>query len=628
MEKINGKVFSFIIWFIVIGILIYSRFVNLGWGLPYPMHPDERNMVTAIQQLNCQPPIIEFNFPTSMSGNWEPVTSWIKIIKPLDIFNCFNPRFYAYGQFPLYLGYIVVFFLKFFDGDLGFPISFQEGAVALRVISAVSSVLNVFVLIKIIQLFYPISSKLKDQRSNPSSNLKTFSFTLGFALCALIFTLSPYAIQFAHFGTTESLLMLFYSGIIYFTLLFMDKKISMLSFVVKNSLLLGLALATKVSSLIFLLVPFLVLLFNKDNFKLKTSVLTSKNSAIFFMYRSVSRIIDLFTLVWLTLIVFIIFSPHNILNFREFISSMNYESDVALGRSLVFYTRQFFDTKQFSFQFINIFPYAFGWVTYILGFLGIIGLSWNDKKINLLRFAFLIYFIPSAVIYAKWSRFMSPIFPIILIFAVLFISNIKDQISKLGLKLKAFRFALGFALWALIFMMIVPGIAYLSIYQNSDVRFQASKWIYKNIPDNSYILSETANVVDIPIIDQRSKIKDQKEDERFYRTVSFNFYDLDESQELRSELNDHLMSAGYIFVPSRRIFANHPAEKYPILGEYYKHLFSGKLGYEKIAEFESFPKICLPFYTEKCLSFNDESAEETWTVFDHPVIRIYKKIKS
>jgi len=605
MEKINGKVFSFIIWFVVIGILVYSRFVNLGWGLPYPMHPDERNMVTAIQQLSCQSPIFELNLPTSMSGNWEPVTSWVKIIKPLDILNCFNPRFFAYGQLPLYFGYIVVFFLKFFDGDLGFPISFEEAAISLRIISALASIINVYILLKIIRLF-----------DKHKSNF------LKYPLYALIFVFSPFAIQFAHFGTTESLLMLFYSGIIYFTLLFMDKKISMLSFVVKNSILLGLALATKVSSLIFLSVPFLVLLFNKDNFKLKTSVLMSKNSAIFFMYRLVSRIIDLFTLVWLTLIVFIIFSPHNILNFKEFLSSMNYESNVALGRSLVFYTRQFFDTKQFSFQFINIFPYTLGWASYILGFLGIIGLSWKDKKINLLRFAFLIYFIPSAVIYAKWSRFMSPIFPIILIFAVLFISNIKDQISKLSPKFKTLKFALGFALCALIFMMIVPGIAYLSIYQNPDVRFQASKWIYKNIPSNSYILSETANVVDIPISNGTM------EQSNIYNVISFNFYDLDENQFLRSDLNDHLMKADYIFIPSRRIFANHPAERYPILGEYYKYLFSGRLSYEKVAEFESFPKICLPFYTEKCLSFDDEQAEETWTVFDHPVIRIYKKTKS
>ena len=55
-------------------------------------------------------------------------------------------------------------------------------------------------------------------------------------------------------------------------------------------------------------------------------------------------------------------------------------------------------------------------------------------------------------------------------------------------------------------------------------------------------------------------------------------------------------------------------QKYPILNKYYDDLFSGKLGFTKVAEFSA--------------GLNDEQAEETWTVFDHPVIRIYKKAKS
>ena len=392
-------------------------------------------------------------------------------------------------------------------------------------------------------------------------------------------------------------------------------------------MLIGLSMATKVSSLIFLITPFLVLLFNKDTLKEKTSVLTSKNSIIFFSYRLISKVIDLIILLWITLIIFIIFSPHNLINFKDFISSLNYESEVALGKSLVFYTRQFFETKPILFQIEKIFPYALGWPIFILGSLGFFGLSWKDKSFNLLRFAFLVYFIPSAMIYAKWSRFMAPVFPIITIFAIILISNIKDQISKISLKFKILRFTLGFALCTLIFTMIVPGVAYLSIYQKPDVRFQASDWIYKNIPEGSQILFETANVVDIPIIDQRSirqlADKDQKSIEKFYKTVSFNFYDLDISSQLQIDLQNYINEADYILIPSRRIFANHPKEKYPILDQYYEDLYSGKLGFKKVAEFHSYPRIELLGRT--LLEFPDEEAEETWTVFDHPVIRIYKK---
>ena len=74
---------------------------------------------------------------------------------------------------------------------------------------------------------------------------------------------------------------------------------------------------------------------------------------------------------------------------------------------------------------------------------------------------------------------------------------------------------------------------------------------------------------------------------------------------------------------------NHPKEKYPLLNEYYQRLFSRSgfaKGFEKVAEFSSYPKISL--FGKTLLEFPDENAEETWTVFDHPVIRIYKKIES
>ncbi len=588
MRKINGKVIIiFIFWLLVVGLLVYSRFINLGWGLPYPMHPDERNMATAIQGLNCviSNPVVELS---SLQGH--------EVIFGL-LHGCFNPHFFAYGQFPLYLGYLIVYILKFFDGDMGLPISFEEATISLRIISAVASIINVFVLMKIILLI----SNIKNQISKIHIKYQIF-------LILLVLIFAPFFIQFSHFGTTESLLMMLYSAIIYHSLLYVDQKKDTLSFVINSSFLVGLSLATKVSSLIFLVTPFLVLLFNVEFLKQKTSVFLSKNSIYLFAYRLrlMNKIMDLVILVFISIVVFFIFSPHNFINFKDFISSMNYESDVALGRSLVFYTRQFFKTQPFYFQLSKIFPYALGWPAFIFGSLGFIGLSWKDKKINLLRFALLIYFIPSAMIYAKWSRFMAPAFPLITIFAVLFVLNIIFRLNK---KFWIPAFA------GMTMLIIIPGIAYLNIYRNPDVRFQASEWIYKNIPNNSYILFETANVIDIPIPNPKSQIPNLN-----YQTASFNFYDLDESLELQSELKNHIEKADYIFIPSRRIFANHPKDKYPVLNKYYEDLYSGKLGFEKVAEFESFPKI----YN---LIFPDEQAEETWTVFDHPVIRIYKKVK-
>jgi hypothetical protein len=356
-----------------------------------------------------------------------------------------------------------------------------------------------------------------------------------------------------------------------------------------------------------------------------------------------------FAFLLLTLVLSIAFSPHNLLNWQEFIGSIRYEIYVATGQTLVFYTRQFLNTIPVWFQLTKVFPYVLGWPIFILGILGFFGLSWKNKYFNLLRFAILVYFIPNAFLFAKWTRFMAPVFPLISVFAILFLfklydfligniwtnSKVKIQNSKVQFKSQKF-FTFNFLL--LTFISILPGIAYLSIYQKPDVRFQASEWIYKNIPENAYILSETANVVDIPINNETMKQSNN------YNIISFNFYYLDENPQLQEELKQHLEKADYIFVPSRRIFANHYCEKnfqfslprrqagifnfqsifnnkcqilkqkYPILNQYYTDLFNGKLGFKKVAEFSA--------------GLNDEQAEETWTVFDHPVIRIYRKVKS
>ncbi|KKP61470.1 MAG: hypothetical protein UR54_C0001G0010 [Candidatus Roizmanbacteria bacterium GW2011_GWA2_34_18] len=526
MRKINGKVILIIvIWLLVISLLVYSRFINLGWGLPYPMHPDERNMANALQGLKC-----EFSIS--------------------QLADCFNPHFFAYGQFPLYLGYLLTWIFKGFKNFGSLIISFEEAVMSLRVISAMASIINVFVLVKIINLV------LKKNRT---------------LLIILILTFSPFFIQFSHFGTTESFLMLFYSLIVYFSMRLLKRRTTYE--VVWLGLFSGLAIATKVSSIIFIAVPLITILSS---------------------LRSWDRYKNLIKFGILTIIFMVLFSPHNLINFRDFFSSIKYESDVALGKALVFYTRQFFNTVPVWFQLTKVFPYALGWPVLILGLLGFLGgLGWKDRKINLLRFAILVYLIPSAFLYAKWSRFMAPIFPLMVIFAALFLLKIKvKNIIKI----------------IIIILTILPGIAYLRVYQNTDVRFQASEWIYKNIPDNSYILSETANVVDIPISNETMKQLNN------YNVISFNFYDLDESPELQSELKKHLEKADYILVPSRRIFTNHPKNKYPLLNDYYNKLFSGKLGFQKVTEFSS--------------GLNDEDAEETWTVFDHPVIRIYKKVKS
>ncbi len=590
MPKINWK--KIIVYSLVVGLLVYTRLINLSWGLPYPFHPDERNMANAVQQLNCK--ISSFQFPR----------------------DCFNPHFFAYGQFPLYLGYLLIKVLKFFDGHLAWPTGFSEATISLRLISAVASFFTAIVLIKIINFIVKEKS------------------VFFFFLTSFLIIFSPYAIQFSHFGTTESLLMFFYSLIIYFSLKLQsvlgsrkkEDRSGQGKLVFFLSLSLGLAAATKLSAVIFILVPLTVSVYeilfsSSDKFFPKFSM-----NMLLRKLKNLGKITG--SLVFFTLFFALVFSPHNWISWADFINTLRYETGVATGKIAVFYTRQFIGTIPVLFQLEKIFPYALGLPMSLMGFIGLLGLGWKDRRINLLRLAFLIYFLPNAFLFAKWTRFMAPVFPILVIFAILFLLKIK---------------VINIIKFIIVILAIIPGIAYLSVYQKQDVRFQASDWIYKNIPANAYILSETANVVDLPVPSRNFSDKN-------YRLVSFDFYDLENDPLLQKELSQHQQKADYIFVPSRRLFMNHSCyrpedlrlrdkivnfitnrcqqfqERYPLINDYYQKLFSGELVFKKIAEFSSYPRINFQFSIFSFqLIFPDEGAEETWTVFDHPVVRIYRR---
>lgn len=453
----------------------------------------------------------------------------------------------------------------------------------------------------------------------------------------------------------------------------------------------GLAVATKVSSALFAALPltaFLILGFNRmlrsphlirlfERGKKSKAKKSGNKRLIFSTLRGIKerlKISGLIILDWfkvieglviylvLTALFAVVFSSHNLISLNDFLGVMNYEGGVALGTIKVFYTRQFEYTLPVWSQLKSIFPYVLGWPQFILGLVGFFFLPYGKKE-NLLRLAFLVYFIPSAFLYAKWTRFMAPIFPLMSVFAAVVLIRMYRYIailsSKVNLKLEARKAVAAFFVGVVLVVSVIPGVAYLAIYENPDVRFEASEWLYENIPAESYLLFETANVVDVPIPPPSPRLgrtspayNDEQVTYPHYEGVSFDFYGLDENPDLQAKFREHLAKADYIFIPSRRVFKNHTCfhniknkilnikntyqklkfleidkcelleKRYPLLNDYYQRLFSGELGFIKVAQFTSYPR--LELFGKTLIEFPDEEAEETWTVFDHPVIRIYQ----
>jgi 4-amino-4-deoxy-L-arabinose transferase-like glycosyltransferase len=503
---------------LIIVFCFLTRFYKLNWGDGFFFQPDENNMASAISRFT----------PSTL-----------------------NPNFFAYGQFPLYLGY---FTLKIFH----LPNSFPNSIFILRSYAALFSVLTVYFLTL-------ISQKL---------------FTKNSFLIAVALTIfNPGLIQIAHFGTTESLLVLIFLINIFLSYKIVDKNSSPLHILLAG-IVSGIGIASKISAAIFIFPVMLAMLF---------SAIKTKKIARFILG------IELLSLV--TIIFGLILSPYNFINLKDFISTMNYETGVATGRTIVFYTSQFIHTPVYLFQLIKIFPYVSGLPQMLGGVLGLIlVLSLFKTPQKSLKYwaiilsSSLIYFLYFGQLYVKWTRFMSPIFFIFPLFTAYFIAQFKS------IKLR----------FLFVFASCLPGIFFFSLYFQPDIRLIASKWIVNNIPEKSQVLSEAGNVVDIPLINHNLNIK------------NLDFYGVDTNTELQSELLSQVISAEYIIVPSRRMFKNQYGPKFPVSSKYFQNLFSGRLGFTEIKRFSPFTDLII----------NGEDAEETWTVFDRPTIRIYKKTRS
>lgn len=640
-----------------IALLVYTRFINLTWSLPYPMHPDERNMVDSILRLGCSD---WTQIPTQLYrslGYLMGISGFAYIPTATSSQQaCLHPFFFAYGQLSLYLGWVIAHVIRIVSSNSAL-ISFAQGAFALRIISAVASCITTLYM-------YRILVQLLGRRLKPLESI-----------CAYVMIiLTPVMIQFAHFGTTESLLSMWYAISVYESIRLIETRTLSVRQLLWLGVITGCAVGTKLSGILTAGPPLFALLIwmiRKANETLslyqhlsstdETSILgvSTHMSQLILLKLARHKLKFLFACIIfaLTAIVFVIItSPYNIIAWSDFMGTISYESGVGMGTYVPFYTRQFYLETPGIFQIVRILPYSHGILMSVAALVGFVTLSWKSSKNNLMRFSMLVVICANIFLFAKWTRFLAPLYPLVTVIGILGAIHVLGLITRFAKKRNQ-RAVYHIGLLLFTALVSVFGFATVSIYSMPDSRISASAWMYKHVKSGSYVLSETANVIDIPI--SNDEISPLRPPNYGIQNISFDFYELDTNPSLQTSLTDHIRRADYIVIPSRRIFYNHTCKpltdvttdvrqksdfkfvdprpmhsrekciflraKYPKLNAYYDDLFGGKLGFVEVAKITSYPRITIFGHT--LIEFPDENAEETSTVFDHPVIRIFKNMK-
>lgn len=400
---------------------------------------------------------------------------------------------------------------------------------------------------------------------------------------AFLVAITPGLIQQAHFATPDSILTFFICTSLLFLLYFI--KQGKLKYLLLVSIFLGLGLGTKIIAALFLPMIFLVILFK--------------------LWRAPIKLI-LFSLIALLtcIVIFFITSPFVFLDYTNWYQSLNYENALARGDILVSYTRQFINTYPVLFQLEKILPYALGIPLLIFSILGIIFIAIKllgnfNLELFIVSLTFLCLFVPNTLLFTKWTRFIAPTFPFFAMFASFFLQQINNR-SRFSVSIVSLILFVSTAVWSL---------SFFSIYLNHDVRIKSNQWITLQLPINSSYLVEGGNMVDLPLSGNKR--------------ISLDFYRFEEDPSVRQKIIEALLQTDYFIIQSRRIFLNHQRlpTLYPLTTRFYNALFNGQLGFEEIKQFHSYPSLPFP---GSGVEFPDELAEETWSVFDHPVIRIFQ----
>jgi hypothetical protein len=86
-----------------------------------------------------------------------------------------------------------------------------------------------------------------------------------------------------------------------------------------------------------------------------------------------------------------------------------------------------------------------------------------------------------------------------------------------------------------------------------------------------------------------------------------------------AKLHAALSRADYYVVSSPRAWKTigRLPERFPIMARYYRLLFSDKLGFRRVAHFESYPELF-------DVRLRDGRAEEAFWVYDHPPVSIFR----
>lgn len=556
------------------GILLLAgvfRLYAVNWDQGFHLHPDERAIVLSV---------VTLHFPHSLQEFLSPNSPW-------------SPKFFAYGSFPFYL----LWAAGNISGFLFHPLfAAYDG------INLVGRVLSAFFDLATIGILYALGNRF-------------FRPTIGL-IAATFYAISVLPIQLSHFYAVDTILTCFVMATLYFAIRLEQERTWHDAVFV--GIFFGLALATKVSAIVLglpIAMAFLYMLITRRRHHHQEEVIhpsfaTAGGYAVLLLISSA--------------IIFALTEPYALLDFHRFLNDTQMQSEMTKNAFTFPYTLQYVGKIPYWYELKNIFLFGQGPFLAAISFIGTLVFlitsvketRYREQARNLILLSFfIVYFLLVGGFKVGFMRYMLPIYPLLCLFAayVVYIvgSTLYQKWNTKLFTLCSLLLALSLLLWP---------VSFLHIYTKPNTRVSATNWITTHIPKGKTIAVEHWDD-SLPLTGQDN-----------YTMVTLPLYDEDTDAKWQT-INATLKKTDYIIVASNRLYTPllkltnctklPPGRCYKRTAEYYHTLFSGRGNFAKVAEFTDYPTI--PILN---IPINDQGADESFTVYDHPKVMIFKRKNS
>ena len=569
---------------IILALVLFTgaalRLYKVNWDGGQLAHPDELSTVAFYA------PTI--HWPKDWSAALDPRQS---PLNPFWDLKAGRRRSYTYGHLPLYLLVATANFIHSL-APLAEKIGASQSLVeAIRGVNKVPRLAYVGRFITAIAdtatiyLVYLIARRIYGRKAG--------------LLAASLSAFTVIQIQLAHFFAVDPLSATFTLLALYGAILLVERPSSRMALL--TGLGAGLAIASKFSALPILAAPavaVIILLFQRR--------------------LTLAEAIPLVAITFLVaLVTFAVTSPFAILDWPNFVQAVILEQGAMVrGVADLPFTRQYRGTAPYLYHIVQQLRWGMGWP---LGTVAFMGLGWvlvrallrRAQPSELILLSWIIpYFGITGLFLAKFMRYMVPVVPLLVLMGAGLLCKLQVARGKWQVRYLLIPVALGGAIfWSLAFVV--------GVYGTEHTWITASRWIYTHVPDGSTLcLEHWDRNLPLSLPEPGANIGTHR-----YRIVKLPMYDEDNEgkyQLLRSRLRE----CDYIILASNRLYCSIPRlpKRYPMSTRYYDLLFLGQLGFEKVAEFTTYPRLG-PFV------FRDDDADESFTVYDHPKPIIFRKVR-